>query len=442
VTPPHAHRQPAAETQAALVPCPKSPGHPQGRTQTAAPRFLGRDPQHPHHRAGGDVVKRRARATLRTPKKLSFHQHSVQRASLAEPTWYGRAPPRHVGKRGGGQTTRANPSLVLTLKAARGLVSRSRIGSVGRARCPDPAAASVSTKHMGPSARTSLTEGNGTSVASLSSAFQRLGPVRFTTEAQRTLMPALPHTPKGRRPSLFLAFLPSPTAQRWVGSSSPERSPRGATAPRDPSAGLRPAAPLRCCALEHGSFLRGCTTARQQTASLGIDGLWPQKASRRLDKPLQSTCLRVPASLPACAARSLPRAPCHARTAARLPSQGPGNNPPRLDSKRSKLPRTPVTQVPYPPGHLQANSPFRAAAIFRYLNETERLFPKRVSLGYINTERNAKAVFPGPCTATHNSGDEDSLPLIICLSLVLDSLDVQMGFQLLWADRQQASGAS
>lgn len=40
----------------------------------------------------------KARATLRTSKKLGFHLYFMQHASLADPRWYKRAPPCHIGK--------------------------------------------------------------------------------------------------------------------------------------------------------------------------------------------------------------------------------------------------------------------------------------------------------------------------------------------------------
>lgn len=141
----------------------------------------------------------KAKATVCTSEILGFHQNLVQRASLADPRRHKGTSPCHVGKLERCSDRSANPALVLTPNAMRGLV-RMQKRVHGMRTMPGSAAADTSATRMGPCDREggecmSLAGGNGTSGASLSSAFQRVIPISFTKRAQRPLTPAVPCTP-------------------------------------------------------------------------------------------------------------------------------------------------------------------------------------------------------------------------------------------------------
>lgn len=95
---------------------------PEGTDTSSGSPLPWKGPMAPSSKGSWRCQETKTRTTLCTTKKLGFHQYLVRRANLADPRWYQRAPPHHVGKRLRGQTAYATLPLVLTPTATRGLV--------------------------------------------------------------------------------------------------------------------------------------------------------------------------------------------------------------------------------------------------------------------------------------------------------------------------------
>lgn len=131
-------------------------------------------------------------------------------------------------------------------------------------------------------------------------AFQRLGPTPFPKGAQRLCCLRCTYGQKDP-----CASLPSHPAPHCGGDFTPAAltdHPEVLQPHRALWQGwmwrFHPITQLCLSALEHGSSLQGEVMAQQQTACLGINGLWPQKASRHSEETLQSASPQVCASQP------------------------------------------------------------------------------------------------------------------------------------------------
>lgn len=238
--------------------------------------------------------------------------------------------------------------------------------------------------------RTALARGNGSWEVCWAWRFKGADPTSFIKRAQRTLMRAVPRTPEDRRtfaPLAFPSHLPSPCHAPGPCSSGPELPPPGASAPvvaQDQRFFLQPSSTPRV--LQSSSFLQRKLTSsvlghRWAPASKGTEEAFRGKPAVGVPVGcLLPTALHCPAMLRAMAAmgRSL-----------HCPAQPHG--------------------APSPSTALSGYPPMGEAVMFRYLNELEWLFPKRISLGYVKTKRN----FKGPQSAVSEQHSRGQSPWFI-----------------------------